>query len=297
MKQNDSFFIIDEINEILSLIEKGSCYGNNSYSKDKNVIIKIFNTTDGNSYDDILARLTLIDSMYSTQMNRRYYALEEIAEKLYDIGKQIGLKDFFKKMASNPDSITDYSLFDLNYGIDKKGRKKGSAISLISKYAYFETNFKFPIYDSIACEMIPLIWKLCEWGKFQEIIKYKVGSLKVDGKATIISFIQTINLMIEKLGGNISYDHLDRLLWFVGKIRRGNLSLVLTRQQYIECIEIYDKLRLPDDNEIFNINNVDLKDIPFLNQDLILNKFFSLAKIIGAKRVNKRINKESTKNK
>lgn len=299
MKEHDDKFLInatdfiEEIKDVLSQIKGGSSYGDNSYSKDKNVIIKIFNTTDGNSYEDILARLTLIDSMYSTQMNRRYYALEEIAKMLYVIGReQKGLKDYFLKIASHPDSITDYSLFEQNYGIDKNGKEKGVAISLISKYAYFETGCNFPIYDSIACEMIPLIWKLCEWGKFHEIIKYKDSSLKVDGKATIISFINTINLMIEKLGGNISYDHLDRLLWFVGKIRRGNLSLVLTKQQYIECISIYNKLKSPSDNEIFNINNITLSDFPFLNDDLMLCKFFSLAKIIGAKNASKRINKK-----
>ena len=46
------------IKEILLLIkngdsDEGSKYGNNTYSQDKNVIVKIFNSTDSKSYGHI----------------------------------------------------------------------------------------------------------------------------------------------------------------------------------------------------------------------------------------------------
>ena len=216
-------------------------------------------------------------------MNRRYYALEDIAYKLYKVGKECDLKNYFTQIASNPDFVNDYSLFEQNYGIDKNGNDKGVAISLISKYAYFETGCNFPIYDSIACEMIPLIWKFCEWESLPKFINYKKNTLKVDGKATIISFIKTINLMIQKLGGNISYDHLDRLLWFVGKIRRGNLSLILDKKQYRDTIETYMDLN-SDSKYIFDIETVDLNKLQYLKNNKILFEFFKLAKKIGSKK-------------
>ena len=52
------------------------------YSLGKATILKVFNATNSYSTEDILARLTLIDSMYSTQMSRRYYGLEELAKVL-----------------------------------------------------------------------------------------------------------------------------------------------------------------------------------------------------------------------
>ena len=88
--------------------------------------------------------------------------------------------------------------------------------------------------------------------------------------------------MIQKLGGNISYDHLDRLLWFVGKIRRGNMSLILDKKQYRETIETYMDLN-SDSKYIFDIETVDLNKLQYLKNNEILFKFFKLAKKIGSK--------------
>ena len=277
---------VNYLKEILSLIKngddnEGSKYGNNTYSQDKNVIVKIFNSTDSKSYADILARLTLIDSMYSTQMNRRYYALEEIATKLYKYSQKYDLAKWFIELAKNPENSNDLDLFASKYGIDKKCNTKGVAISLISKYAYFETKFNFPIYDSIACEMIPDIWNYCEWEDIPKYIIYEGKTLKVKGDDTIIAFIKTINSLIDKLGGGISYDHLDRLLWFVGKIRRGNLSLVLNKEQYCKTYKIY-KTKTKN-RDIFYIGNISLNDLEYLQTDNVLCHFFNLAKILENK--------------
>ena len=41
---------------------------NNSYMSDKQAIVKLFNNTKERTIDDIRLRLTVIDSMYSTQI-------------------------------------------------------------------------------------------------------------------------------------------------------------------------------------------------------------------------------------
>jgi hypothetical protein len=112
----------------------------------------------------------------------------------------------------------------------------------------------------------------------------------------MVKYINGINALIMKL--NIEthekkYDHLDRLLWFVGKIRRGNLSLVLTKEQYLETLskcrkkEVKYTTKKGEEKtyiEYFNIDKADLRQLDFLNQDNLLHKFFSLAKYYGHKK-------------
>ena len=72
-----------KVQRVFQLLVKQDVYSEGSgFSADKDAILKIFSVTNGFEKTNILVRLTLIDSMYSTQMNRRYYALEELAEAL-----------------------------------------------------------------------------------------------------------------------------------------------------------------------------------------------------------------------
>ena len=52
------------------------------YSKEKAFISKCFRVALENQYDKVKLRLHLIDSLYSTQMSKRYYGIEELAEAL-----------------------------------------------------------------------------------------------------------------------------------------------------------------------------------------------------------------------
>ena len=278
---------LEELQGLFKLLSEKDVEGKSGFSLDKDAILKVFRKTEEETYMDILARLTLIDSMYSTQMNRRYYALDELASALVTLsnGKRGKLKQLFIDFAKDPEanlSRFDYdvdkehksNLFSECYGIGKDGKPKGVAISLISKYAYFETDFQFPIYDSIACEMYPLVWKYCGFEN-ESIPKlmYQKGNGRVIGDKTIVEYIKAINLLIEKLDcSELNYDLLDRFLWYVGKIRRGNLSLVLSCEHY--------KMTMLDKNGIFNIEGVDLNKLDYLKDDPLLFEFFRLAKKI-----------------
>ena len=223
----------------------------NEYSSSKAAIKRVFAKTKPNDKTDILARLALLDSMYSTQMTKRYYGLEELADALYLLGtdsidngelkgKTIGerfnqllkdcqLYDQFKydksksidKECPNGNVV---NLFSEKYGIDKGGDDKGTALSLITKYAYFETHFKFPIYDSIVKEIYPLLVRYCNF-------KIKNGEFGED----ISLFIEAMKSLRNKISYNacsLSFDELDCVLWTVGKILRGNMSLVFSMDQY-----------------------------------------------------------------
>lgn len=246
---------------------------NNSYMSDKRAIVNLFSNTKERTVDDIRLRLTVIDSMYSTQMNRRYYALDELAKKLNSFSKsdfinfalsQEPVKDDFKKLWSD------------KYGIGKDGKEKGIAISLISKYAYFETGFQFPIYDSIACEMLPLVNSFCG---FDEVNLNRSG----DGYTIVEDFIKAINKFQENLkkkGINASYDQIDKLLWFVGKICRGNLSLILSCEEYKKCIKVLSKFERKTDEYYLNIMDLSVEELRTLKLSEEFIMFFELAKKI-----------------
>ena len=296
-----------QVQEVFALLDaKDVNQSDSGFSADKDAIVRVFNGTNGCDKADLLVRLTLIDSMYSTQMSRRYYALDELAEALVILadGKKDKLERDFLAFAKNPEKnlkLFDYieiegkkrvtkNLFSECYGIGKDGANKGVAISLISKYAYFLTGFKFPIYDSIACEMYPLVCHFCGWNELEKR-KLTIGKGgKVQGAETMISFVNAINSLIAKLGcRGANYDLLDRYLWFVGKICRGNLSLVLSRSEYEDALKACPPKTIVKTNkkgettesvEYFNIKEIDVKKLTFLNSPERKNirLFFEMAK-------------------
>ena len=271
---------IRQIREILDGLKTHDVYDNgvNGFSADKQAIINIFEKTNASNTADVLLRVTVIDSMYSTQMNRRYYALDELSEKLVHLHPS---KELFKEFLTTYDADLfngdGFNLWGEKYGIGKKGEEKGVAVSLISKYAYFETEFKFPIYDSIACEMYPRIWKYCGWKDKTPKLWVLNNEQQTDGEKTIVVFVKAIDELINRLGGNISYDHLDRLLWFTGKIYRGNLSLVVSRKDYEWCIKNWPE---KDKEGNFDVTKNNLSKAPFYQSNTRLKAMFDLAKTL-----------------
>lgn len=169
--------------------------------------------------EDILLRLIVIDSCYSTNLNRRYFAFEELAEKIKaidaDLNENIDVIEFMKKhLNCMKDSI----------GIDKKGKKAGCAFSLTTKYIYFKTNFNFPIYDRLVLDGL---------AEEKLIIKSHQPSLQ---------YFERLMEIKEKY--NVSIDDLDKYFWVLGKIRGGNLSLLIPNKE--TYIKFLDELSLDD---------------------------------------------------
>jgi hypothetical protein len=140
--------------------------------------------------------------------------------------------------------------------------------------------------------MHPLVWHFCGFGKAKPELLVKNGT-NVDGEKTMVAYVKAINLLIDKLDcKGLNYDLLDRVLWFVGKIRRGNLSLVLTREEYQETMTLYPPQEITKVSrgkektitEYFNVENVDLAKLEYLKTNKILKAFFELAKFYGHKK-------------
>lgn len=282
---------IKQVRQILDNLKTEDVYTPTAdgFSSDKEAIRHIFEMTNGKSKSEILLRLTVIDSMYSTQMNRRYYGLQELAEKLDCLNQKQSLPKLFadfikqKEIGSFNGKIgkEKFNLWEEKNGIGKDGTDKGVAVSLISKYAYFETGYEFPIFDSIACEMYPRIWKYCGWKDKVPVLKVNDERQQMIGDKTILTFITAIDELIKRLGGNISYDHLDRLLWFTGKIYRGNLSLVLERKDYEWCAVNWKRYKNEKGN--FDVTKIDISQVPFCKTNSRLKAMFQLAKDIKTK--------------
>ena len=118
------------------------------YAKEKAFITRCFLSQLENQFDKVKLRLHLIDSLYSTQMNKRYYGLEELAESIAQYNDEALILETHNLLNGQNSEILG-ALFTGKYGYNSVGQKQKKAVSLISKYLYFLTNYQFPIYDSL----------------------------------------------------------------------------------------------------------------------------------------------------
>ena len=124
---------------------------NLEYQKSKRLISKVFEEENNNTFETTYLRLTVIDSFYATQMSKRLYGLHDLAVSL-DSKSDMEWKDIANSFVSNPEDEKNEIavLMKDTFGFEKDAKNKKKAISLISKYFYFLTNYNFPIYDSLA---------------------------------------------------------------------------------------------------------------------------------------------------
>lgn len=182
------------------------------YTTQKQRIHELFDKTDNRDYNDIMLRLYVIDSCYSTQMNKRLFSFEdlstlikgEIEPRFTNRESDIGFieENFNEKILLSP------------IGIDKKGNNKGHAFSLISKYLYFRSNYNFPIYDSLVRKEL------------------RIEKFKINSQNPSVAYFKCIFELCEKF--NVSYDDLDKYFWVCGKVRNGNLSLIIKDKDMME---------------------------------------------------------------
>ena len=173
------------------------------YETQKEKLIQLFKITENSKKEDILLRLFVIDSCYSTNMNRRLFGFEELTNLILKIEPQLNDNINVEKFAEE-----NFELLVSPIGIDKKGNSTKHAFSLITKYIYFRTKFNFPIYDRLV---------------FNGLVEENL--IKLPQKPSMTYFKTLISLK-NKYG--ISFDDLDKYFWVCGKVREGNLSLLIS---------------------------------------------------------------------
>ena len=234
------------------LIELNKVKGDiSSYSADRWVIHNIFKNSKTPksletvlNYHDILLQLRVIDAMYSTNMSRRYYGIEELASTILgfkgyeELAKE--LHSYLEAISKNdPNAVKDKkieNLFNKSYGIHKNCSTAGVATSLVSKYSYFalmmcsnEYPNGFPIYDSLAKTMLP---KVCEYLDMDCLWKGNGQNLGIDTFLKQVAALKDCLCISSNMFSRQLYDILDAYLWTMGKINGGNFSLIMSRKDY-----------------------------------------------------------------
>jgi len=188
----------------------------------RNRIDSVFKDTKKNfSEDSINMRLTIVDSIYSTNMRVRLFGITELAEKIFSIGNDDALLEEVEKYKKNIKESKVNLLLEGNYGIKKSGDEFGEARSLISKYLYFVSEHKFPIEDSLLKSNINNVLKYFGYSN----IRVRKDSNFLHG---IISFCED---------ENIKFDEFDNFMWLLGKLSKGSLSALLSKDNYLKVIK------------------------------------------------------------
>ena len=211
----------------------------------RKVIDRIFEETRKNfSIESVNIRLTIIDSLYSTNMGRRLFGITDLSNEIFLIGKDEYLLTEIEKYKKDSEDSKISILLKNEYGIRKYGKKVGAARSLISKYLYFVSGHNFPIEDSLV--------KL----NINDVLKYFYEKVK--------------------------FDEFDNFMWLLGKLLRGSLSLLLPKDSYLNIIKnlkISSTKSKEVDKEIAR-KIIDTQYLDLINKDIsnALYKFLTFIK-------------------
>ncbi len=207
------------------------------YMNQRAIINSIFKQGEYNK-GQLILRLTVIDSLYSTNASYSYFSIEEMAEKILSLGSQRQARDYFHSIACLGRDTK--RLFDEPYGIQKDLCEGSKQMSLLSKYAYYELVQEparypkgFPIYDRLAKEAYPIVCRMLNLKPVERLPQ----------TPTIEPYVRCINQLRNALfaderlfDGFQQFDVLDAYLWRMGKFNEGNLSLLLGRDDYCRFI-------------------------------------------------------------
>ena len=209
------------------------------YIQQRMELNKAFTVYAPYSYPAIKLRLTLLDSLYSTNAKYSYFSIDEMSCEIYKLGTEQDAINYFNAVAQGGKDTRD--LFSKNYGIHKNLKDGNKQPSLMSKYAYYElctigksvTNLGFPIYDKLVVDIYPKVCDVLQIVKHNEI------------KESIEKYVSALNDVRRKIFDDNSlqfgmmqqYDILDAYLWRMGKINKGSFSLLLNKCDYIKFIE------------------------------------------------------------
>lgn len=243
---------------------------NTGYIFNRKLIDKLFENSSP-SLEDICIRLIAIDSLYSTNMSKRLFGIQDLASAIYDIGNDVQLENEILKYKKKEESKID-GLLSAPYGIEKKdaGKKDAEgkeARSLISKYLYFVAKHDFPIEDSLVKENI------------EDALKYYGVAQGKNGEDLLyflISFCADNGIFLDKF---------DNFMWLLGKINKGSLYLIVEKDAYcsiFEKLEIHATKSSEIDDEVSRKLKIDSTIEEILVSDE-LREFL---------RINKKIHKE-----
>ena len=173
------------------------------YLKEKEFIKETFKKTREQTFYNIKLRLLVIDSLFSTNMSKRYFGIDDLANAIHDTEQALIQKGSYEQLEE---------LFKQSYGFNRElnGLK---ATSLLSKYIHFVRSGNFPIYDS-------LIKKA-----YRQINKEE----KITPNLDDTNFYYALKSLNEISGIN-NFELLDMTLWYSQKLTQGSFSLIYSKE-------------------------------------------------------------------
>lgn len=210
--------LIEQANKAQTILNQET-----KYQANKKIIKDIFEAPSVSFKDTIQFRLTVIDSYYSTQMSKRLYGIEDIAEELVKYSDEV-LKLEIAKFLENPREGIVKELFTQTYGFDKEAKKAKKAISLLSKYFYFLSECKFPIYDNLGTVSYNLL----------------KNNNYISSKALTDDNYFELMIALYKSSNIKDFEKLDNLLWLLGKIKEGSFSILMDKSKYKTIVKQVD---------------------------------------------------------
>ena len=201
----------DAIKLAVRILENGT-----EYIFVRTIIDKLFKETKDYTIENIALRLSVVDSFYSTNMNRRLFGITDLATEIYNIGDEKSIIEEIEKYKKTETSKID-ELLNNNYGIRKTGKVVGEARSLISKYLYFVTEHNFPIEDNLVKNNINSVLKYFSEPEFKSDDLLK-------------------NLIDFCTKRNIKFVEFDNFMWLFGKVNKGSFSLIFKKDNYLKII-------------------------------------------------------------
>ncbi len=214
-----------------------------SYNSQRRMILELFDNTGGANYsvNVIMQRLLVIEALYSTQAGRSYFSFESMANDIRFIGSEDDARRYFYGLVNGKED--EKKLFSKIRGIHKNLSKGSAQPSILSKYAYFcllqqpqTYPLGFPIYDSLAREMYPIVCKALGvvMPLKENVYTNTQKQIPIEDYICSIQELRKAVFDDEQLynGQYEQFDVLDAYLWRMGKVNNGNVSLLMTREEY-----------------------------------------------------------------
>ena len=186
-----SKFIKPSNKQIKKYQKKWKTLANGKYKRQESVLKRLFTLTCPNNrnYDDILAKVTLLNMYYSTNI----ISIETVAEHI----KNLNIDKRLKKQDST--LIRDIA------SIRFKNTQK-YFYSFATKYCSHHKPDIYPIYDRYVNEAL---WYFSKEYNFKEFKRKELRDY--------VEFVKIIDVFKEKFKLKCSYKELDRYLWQIGK--------------------------------------------------------------------------------
>lgn len=246
----DVIALLDE--EYKSWIEPAGEQGDwdSGYWTQSDLIRPLFSPSYPYTPSQILLRLTVIDSLYSTNGRYAQFDLETLAKEIYTLlGKSDRTAaDYFYRIVTR-ESKDVHGFFSKRYGLNKNLSDGPAFTSLVSKYAFYLLSaypeyyeYGFPIYDSLAIDSYPRVCRQLEDEGYKGRLKKRATSVLKSG---VEEYVRALDDLREVLFSGLKvrtqqFVLLDAYLWRLGKINGGSLTLLLDQPDFVRFVRNAD---------------------------------------------------------